>query len=67
MSTDHFVSPEALGFPGHDYKELTVSSITEEKIYNPRRSEKRRDEYISVIDNLNLPDPKVMDRDGRSV
>ena len=27
---------EALLYPGHDYRGLTVSSVEEEKTYNPR-------------------------------
>ena len=52
---------ETLVYPGHDYKGWTVSSIVEEKAYNPRLSGKSRDEYIDIMDNLNLPDPKMMD------
>lgn len=52
---------DTLIYPGHDYKGWTVSSIAEEKAYNPRISGKTRDEYIGIMDNLNLPDPKMMD------
>jgi sulfur dioxygenase len=52
---------ETFVFPGHDYKGWTVSSIAEEKAYNPRLSGLSRDEYISIMDNLNLPDPQMMD------
>ncbi|TAM11177.1 MAG: MBL fold metallo-hydrolase [Nevskiaceae bacterium] len=50
-----------LVYPGHDYKGWTCSSIAEEKRYNPRLAGKTRAEYIAIMDNLNLPDPKLMD------
>ena len=52
---------ETLVYPGHDYKGWTVSSIAEEKAFNPRLSGKSRDEYIDIMNTLNLPDPKMMD------
>ncbi len=55
------LADDTLVYPGHDYKGWTVSSIAEEKAFNPRLSGKTRDEYIDIMDNLNLPDPKMMD------
>ncbi len=52
---------ETLVYPGHDYKGWTVSSIGEEKHFNPRLAGKTREEYIEIMNNLNLPDPKLMD------
>lgn len=48
---------ETLVYPGHDYKGMTVSSIAEEKRYNPRVS-LGREGFIDVMDKLNLPEPK---------
>ena len=52
---------ETLVFPAHDYKGDTVSTIGEEKRYNPRLQVKSIDEYIELMGNLNLPNPKLMD------
>ncbi len=52
---------ETLVFPGHDYKCWTVSSIGEEKAHNPRLAGKTKAEYVSIMKNLNLPNPKLMD------
>jgi sulfur dioxygenase len=48
-------------FPAHDYKGDTVSTIAEEKAYNPRLQVNSVDEYIELMNNLNLPNPKMMD------
>lgn len=48
-------------FPAHDYKGDTVSTIGEEKAFNPRLQVKSAEEYIRLMDSLNLPDPKMMD------
>jgi sulfur dioxygenase len=52
---------ETLVFPAHDYKGDTVSTIGEEKRYNPRLQVKSVDEYIELMANLKLPNPKMMD------
>ena len=48
-------------YAGHDYKGWTVSSVGEEKRFNPRLAGKTREQYIELMNNLNLPDPKLMD------
>ena len=48
-------------YPGHDYKGWTRSTIAEEKANNPRIAGKSRDEYIEIMNGLDLPDPKMMD------
>ena len=54
--------PEAtLLFPAHDYKGDTVSTIGEEKRFNPRLQVKSTDEYAELMNNLKLPNPKMMD------
>ena len=52
---------ETLVFPAHDYKGDTVSTIGEEKAYNPRLQVKSIDEYVDLMGKLNLPNPKMMD------
>jgi glyoxylase-like metal-dependent hydrolase (beta-lactamase superfamily II)/rhodanese-related sulfurtransferase len=52
---------ETMVFPAHDYKGDTVSTIGEEKRYNPRLQVRGIDEYVELMGNLNLPNPKLMD------
>jgi sulfur dioxygenase len=52
---------EILVFPAHDYKGETVSTIGEERSFNPRLRVKSVDEYIALMSSLNLPNPKMMD------
>jgi glyoxylase-like metal-dependent hydrolase (beta-lactamase superfamily II)/rhodanese-related sulfurtransferase len=52
---------ETMVFPAHDYKGDTVSTIGEEKRYNPRLQVKSIDEYVAMMNNLNLSNPKMMD------
>jgi sulfur dioxygenase len=52
---------ETLVFPAHDYKGEMVSTIGEEKTFNPRLKVKSVDEYVALMDSLNLPNPKMMD------
>ena len=52
---------ETLVYPAHDYKGDTVSTIGEEKAFNPRLQVKSIDEYIDLMSKLNLPNPKMMD------
>lgn len=52
---------ETLLYPAHDYKGWTSSSIGEERRHNPRLAGKTREQYIEIMNNLNLPDPKLMD------
>jgi rhodanese-related sulfurtransferase len=52
---------ETLVYPAHDYKGETVSTIGEEKLFNPRLRVKSMDEYAELMNNLKLPNPKMMD------
>jgi glyoxylase-like metal-dependent hydrolase (beta-lactamase superfamily II)/rhodanese-related sulfurtransferase len=52
---------ETMVFPAHDYKGDTVSTIGEEKRYNPRLQVASVEAYIELMNNLNLPNPKLMD------
>ncbi|WP_127083859.1 MBL fold metallo-hydrolase [Dulcicalothrix desertica] len=49
---------ETLVYPGHDYRGNTVSTIGEEKLWNPRFVGLTQSEFIELMANLNLPDPK---------
>jgi len=54
-----FTLPEdTLLFPGHDYRGNTQSTVGAEKATNPRIAGKTREEYIEIMDNLNLPLPE---------
>ena len=52
---------DMLVYPGHDYKGETVSTIGEEKAFNPRLQVSSAEAYAEIMDNLNLPNPKLMD------
>jgi sulfur dioxygenase len=52
---------DTLVYPAHDYKGESVSTIGEEKAFNPRLQVKSVDEYVALMNNLNLPNPKMMD------
>jgi len=52
---------ETMVFPAHDYKGETVSTIGEEKTFNPRLQVKSLDQYVTLMNGLNLPNPKMMD------
>src|SRR6188508_2241956 len=54
--------PDAtLVYPAHDYKGDTVSTIGEEKAFNPRLQVRSVDEYVELMSNLKLGNPKMMD------
>jgi glyoxylase-like metal-dependent hydrolase (beta-lactamase superfamily II)/rhodanese-related sulfurtransferase len=52
---------ETMVFPAHDYKGDTVSTIGEERRFNPRLQVGSVDEYIELMASLNLPNPRMMD------
>src|SRR5438270_486782 len=52
---------ETMVYPAHDYKGDTVSTIGEEKRFNPRLQVKSIEEYVDLMNNLKLPNPKMMD------
>ena len=50
-------------YPGHDYEGRTMSTIGEEKKYNPRLgNDKTREEYIKIMENMDLPKPKMIEK-----
>ncbi len=48
-------------YPAHDYKGWSASTIGEERRHNPRLAGKTEAEYVSIMQALNLPNPKMMD------
>tara|TARA_B100000029_G_scaffold443413_1_gene462454 strand:- start:158 stop:853 length:696 start_codon:yes stop_codon:yes gene_type:complete len=48
-------------YPAHDYKGENVSTIGEEKKFNPRLQVSSVEEYASIMNNLSLDNPKLMD------
>jgi sulfur dioxygenase len=49
-------------YPGHDYRGLTVTSVEEERSFNPRLGgEITESDFVGYMDNLGLPHPKLMD------
>jgi glyoxylase-like metal-dependent hydrolase (beta-lactamase superfamily II)/rhodanese-related sulfurtransferase len=52
---------ETLVYPAHDYKGDIVSTIGEERAFNPRLQVKSIAEYVDLMNNLRLPNPKMMD------
>ena len=52
---------ETLLYPAHDYKGEKMSTIGKEKKFNPRLQVKNVDEYIEIMNNLNLKKPTEID------
>ena len=52
---------ETLLYPAHDYKGEKVSTIGKEKKHNPRLQVSSVDEYIDIMNNLNLKKPNEID------
>jgi len=48
-------------YPAHDYNGNFYSTIEKEKLHNPRLQVKSANEYADIMNNLKLPDPKLMD------
>ncbi|CAE7483770.1 SQOR [Symbiodinium pilosum] len=47
-------------YPGHDYKGRNVSTVAEEKKFNPRLTQ-NKEGFIKTMQDLKLPYPKMMD------
>jgi len=53
---------DCLIYPGHDYQGRTVSTVGEEKRFNPRiGGDAREEDFVGYMDNLGLPHPKLLD------
>lgn len=48
---------ETLVFPGHDYRGNTQSTISEEKLHNPRLAGRTREQYIELMNSIEFPLP----------
>lgn len=48
-------------FPAHDYKGNMETTVAEEKRYNPRLT-KDVEAFVELMNNLNLPYPKMIDK-----
>lgn len=49
-------------YPGHDYSGRTVSSVREEKQFNPRiGGQATENDFVGYMENLGLPHPKKID------
>jgi uncharacterized NAD(P)/FAD-binding protein YdhS/glyoxylase-like metal-dependent hydrolase (beta-lactamase superfamily II) len=47
-------------YPAHDYQGRTISTIGEEKRLNPRFTDRTRNQFITIMNNLNLSYPQKM-------
>jgi sulfur dioxygenase len=58
-----FTLPDTcLLYPGHDYRGNTVSSVAEERAFNPRLGGRLSEsDFVGYMDNLGLPHPKQID------
>jgi len=53
--------PSCLLYPAHDYRGLTVTSVAEERRYNPRLGgEIGEADFVGYMQNLGLPHPKLI-------
>jgi glyoxylase-like metal-dependent hydrolase (beta-lactamase superfamily II) len=48
-------------YPGHDYHGRMLSTVFEERHYNPRLQVNNAEQYADIMTELNLPSPKMMD------
>lgn len=49
-------------YPGHDYRGITMTTVAEERRFNPRLGGKiSEDDFVGYMDNLGLPHPKQID------
>lgn len=53
--------PDTLVYPAHDYKGWSVSTIAEERAFNPRLQVNGEAAYVQLMDQLKLPNPRLMD------
>lgn len=52
---------DCLVFPAHDYQHRHVSTVEQERERNPRLAGKTVEEFIAIMEGLNLPYPKKID------
>jgi glyoxylase-like metal-dependent hydrolase (beta-lactamase superfamily II)/rhodanese-related sulfurtransferase len=52
---------DCIVYPGHDYRGLTMTSVGEEKLYNPRLAESIGEgDFVGYMEHLGLAHPKQM-------
>ncbi len=56
---------KTLVYPGHDYNGKQVSTIGDEKKFNPRLQVTSIDEYVNLMSNLKLSKPKLIESNVR--
>ncbi len=56
---------KTLVYPGHDYNGKQVSTIGDEKKFNPRLQVTSIDEYVNIMSNLKLSKPKLIESNVR--
>ncbi|MET0063674.1 MAG: MBL fold metallo-hydrolase [Candidatus Thiodiazotropha endolucinida] len=52
---------QTLVYPAHDYHGMTVSTVWEEKHYNPRLKVSDKQAYVELMNSLKLDNPRMMD------
>ena len=52
---------ETFVYPAHDYNGNKFSTIKKQKINNTKLQVKSSEEYIKIMNNLNLPNPKMIE------
>lgn len=53
---------DCLIYPGHDYFGRTVSTVREERLFNPRiGGDAREEDFAGYMENLGLPHPRLLD------
>jgi glyoxylase-like metal-dependent hydrolase (beta-lactamase superfamily II) len=52
---------QTLVYPAHDYNGMTVSTIGEERRFNPRLQVSSAAEYAEIMNGLKLSNPRMMD------
>jgi glyoxylase-like metal-dependent hydrolase (beta-lactamase superfamily II) len=53
---------DCLLYPGHDYSGRTVSTVAEERAFNPRiGGEAREEDFVGYMENMALPHPRLID------
>jgi len=64
VHTQIFTLPDqCLLYPGHDYRGLTVTSVAEERKFNPRLGGQIGEaDFAGYMENLHLPHPKQIDK-----
>jgi glyoxylase-like metal-dependent hydrolase (beta-lactamase superfamily II) len=52
---------DTLVYPAHDYRGMTVSTVGEERRWNPRLQVPDKAAYVELMRSLKLDDPRLMD------